>query len=1705
MSRSSPAGESDDGIVAEEASADLLEEGSGAASWRNNSEGMRLEAGSASLEREANLLEIELESTRVGDDPDERSRLSALAYALAGLRLAAGDAHGAELTLERSRALDPSFEPAWGPAWQRARSEERWPDVAVILERIVSRPGLSARDRADVWLEVGRVHEHKLGDANGAAEAYRKAARELPGDAGAGLALLLLGLRRAERSSTAEGLELLGAASAEPEARLGLLLAWAETERRRRGEDDTAVERARAALAKAYAVVDDEADRQSLHVALVALLGTAPTTAERRSVLETLLEVVPDAPASTKVALLRAHAALLRNEAGEPRLALAALQRALTLEPGRSSLWAEVCGLASQLHRPDLIVLAWTQVASAGELVAVADASRDFALSVGVALARGGRWGEASAFLLEHAELTSDEPDVFALVATVTARACRPDDWATLARLWEDQATRLGQGSDKAGKQEEKQEGKQEEKQEEKREEKDAGKEAEKGQGTSAEETSPHAQSQGNRVAADLLVMAATVLRRRLGAADRAEPLLRRAHELSPGHRPAFEALLDLQRSERRWLQLADTWEEELERLAAAGAEEPDRNGRLQRGLEELHAICRDELGDLRWADRVGERLVGTLGGARALVRRIGVVVAAGVAGQGQGPPADLWVALAGHAKDPGVAARLRLFAAEAFVREGDKERARELAEDAYRSGLPGPAAVCAVALLERLAPSDERRLGALEAELEALARADADPTQVRSARFRLALAALGSGATERGIAALQPLRQVGDPLALAWTWDVVRRLGRPAVSAALLEEAAKTAGLSPMPLRAEGPADRGEAWERAGQPEAARRAYQEALAAGFDVDAGLGAYRLASRAGDLPATVAALRSLAAAAQGESRASLSREAELLAACSGLPADPMRTADLLDSAEPRWDEERALLGWLQGANRRDHRGVAEGLLGVAVLAAAAGEPLDPVTTDSVSGLLLRAVARARVAGPSHARAVLERAWDFEPAEAMLVPAFSDQPLPQAVASDAGVKAREQRAHAAPWDLAVSLLMEAADACEAGGDAAGALALYGRVLTRAPETLDALWAIRDIARRKGDDQAWARTTVRIATVVRNPRRSGALWLQAAAAWLGVGRPDESLACSWRAVERLGATEEIESRIRPLFERMGDVKGFEIWLGHRLVAVTAPAARVALIWERALLRRDRLGKPAEAAQDFKRILKIDPGHRPSLEALALLNEAAGSWDEAAQYWERLLAVASRQGHPSLPTALSLADALARTGRLERAAEVLGEAIRGAPEEESPRERLVQLHVQAGDWAAAIAGLRGLAELTASSVRKATLEVRVGAILRDHSRDPESALASFVRAGSLDPVGPGWDEALILAESRGDRALRDQLLGQALIEVRRAVENHPLDPPLLRRLASLLDRGGRSAVPEARVQLAEAAVVVRQLLAVLGEEARAPALSLGVGRGLANPAFWPRLTAPEARGFALEIWPLLVDAVAELHPRTTPRLPDVKRRRVSSETEPAVAWIEALAVALGMPTLPLVMVATSGTSVFAVELPEPTLCMSMETIPRLDSPHDRFLVGRVLGLLRERAAVLEALPAPQLAGLLGAAAFVAGARPSLAPGALKNLETEARRLGKAMSRRSRRAVELEASRFGFEVLDAEAFQQGLLSTADRLGLLLSGDLSATLETRLGREAPMGAESLAQEPAILSLIRFALSEEHMILRHEAGLAGEAP
>jgi hypothetical protein len=100
-------------------------------------------------------------------------------------------------------------------------------------------------------------------------------------------------------------------------------------------------------------------------------------------------------------------------------------------------------------------------------------------------------------------------------------------------------------------------------------------------------------------------------------------------------------------------------------------------------------------------------------------------------------------------------------------------------------------------------------------------------------------------------------------------------------------------------------------------------------------------------------------------------------------------------------------------------------------------------------------------------------------------------------------------------------------------------------------------------------------------------------------------------------------------------------------------------------------------------------------------------------------------------------------------------------------------------------------------------------------------------------------------------------------------------------------------------------------------------------------------------------------------------------------------------------------------------------------------------------------------------------------------------------------------LGRKELKMLELEAARFGFESIDVGGYRAAVLQTADRLGLLFAGDVSVALRIVHAAEiapaaeaAVLDHEALAASPRALDVIRFALSEDYLALRLDAG-AGE--
>ena len=469
----------------------------------------------------------------------------------------------------------------------------------------------------------------------------------------------------------------------------------------------------------------------------------------------------------------------------------------------------------------------------------------------------------------------------------------------------------------------------------------------------------------------------------------------------------------------------------------------------------------------------------------------------------------------------------------------------------------------------------------------------------------------------------------------------------------------------------------------------------------------------------------------------------------------------------------------------------------------------------------------------------------------------------------------------------------------------------------------------------------------------------------------------------------------------------------------------------------------------------------MKIDPRHVEALWRLSRLGLEAGDGPAASAALTRFVEAA-----PDDPRAadarLELASAYESTQDRARAIETLRRAAALRPGDAVPLERLIDLHARLGEWRSAVEILRDWEGRQPDARDRAVLQLRIGALLRDVGRDATGAAVAFRRAAELDPLGEGGRALVALHDAQSDGRGAVQTIEREIAELRGALARDPLDAARLARLDDFLAELARRA-PTPVVAAAHAAVVeVRALLRDdVDADASGPAhvrvvkpKPFALRSGEAGSAFWSELAYPGALGFRAEIWPHLVDSASALFPAAAKVAPG-RARRVSGAEEPRLAWVFATAAACGLGGLHVYLspAVPDAEPALLIEEPEAALVLGMAALdPKAAT---RFLVGRALGMLRARAAVLDRVEPAALGPLFACAAVTAGASPPVELGR-PDANTE-RIVGKTMSRRDRKALVLHASRFGFESIDPGRWGHAVRRTADRLGLLLAGDLAAS------------------------------------------------
>ncbi|MFO1272341.1 MAG: XrtA/PEP-CTERM system TPR-repeat protein PrsT [Rubrivivax sp.] len=219
--------------------------------------------------------------------------------------------------------------------------------------------------------------------------------------------------------------------------------------------------------------------------------------------------------------------------------------------------------------------------------------------------------------------------------------------------------------------------------------------------------------------------------------------------------------------------------------------------------------------------------------------------------------------------------------------------------------------------------------------------------------------------------------------------------------------------------------------------------------------------------------------------------------------------------------------------------------------------------------------------------------------------------------------------------------------------------------------------------------------------------------------------------------------------------------------------------------------VLRDDRAG----AARAFEAALAKDKNYYPAVAALSALDLAAGKPADARKRFEALL-----QSDPKNAQAhMALAELAARAGAgAPEIARHLDEAVKAAPEDPTPRVRLVDVHLKAGDPKTALSAAQSAA--AALPDNPAILDALGRAQLA--AGDSQQALSTFGRWTSQQPTNPLAQVRLAEAQfAAGDRA-------GARTSLRKALE---IDPKLFaaqRALATLAlaDKRPDDAVAAAR-----------------------------------------------------------------------------------------------------------------------------------------------------------------------------------------------------------------------------------------------------------------------------------------------------------
>ncbi|MBX5483626.1 MAG: tetratricopeptide repeat protein [Myxococcaceae bacterium] len=527
---------------------------------------------------------------------------------------------------------------------------------------------------------------------------------------------------------------------------------------------------------------------------------------------------------------------------------------------------------------------------------------------------------------------------------------------------------------------------------------------------------------------------------------------------------------------------------------------------------------------------------------------------------------------------------------------------------------------------------------------------------------------------------------------------------------------------------------------------------------------------------------------------------------------------------------------------------------------------------------------------------------------------------------------------------------------------------------------------------------------------------------------------------------------------------------------------------------------LYQDHLGDATRAAAHLQTALAANPKSSDALRRLADIHTASRNWTGASDCLKRLIDLETVPAELARHT-LSLAQILDEgIGDAQGASALYRRALELAPGDETVIARLVQLYERTGNLPELAALLEQQAQAATDVKRAIMLRLKVADLYAGPLDEPQKAIAYYRYVVDLDGSNVPAHAALATL------FMRDAAAAPMAVEEHRTLLR--LDPARLDSLHALfrlwesvkqIDKAFCAAgiLGFFRAQNDAEAAFYNELRNRLPQDASQRL----------SPADVETVLHPRVRQSALvEVLRAIGDQLSRIHPPNFESA-GIDRRADRLKPDHAVSKaIRSVAQIFGVEDFDVYQ---SRRGLMFLETSEPlAVCVGQDVVRKYNAREQKFLIGRaVLGLLN-KAAVLQKLSRGEVADLIGNSVRIFHPEYTLG----RRNDDLAKQLRKAYSRKALKQLEPAADAlFTGKEIDLVSQLEGLTLSADRAGLLVCGDVAIGLNMLLRDDPNYSAmrpdatdpvlQAVTQRQDLRELLAFALSDEFFRLRARAGMS----